>query len=232
MDGAILLCCSVTANRHEWEHWKFHTNVRKNFIPVRVPQGWNRMPREAVQSLSQVIVKTRRDAFPCSRELLYQRVGLMSPSGPIQPLPLRELLGTALRRLSYSRKGSERAGQRQRPHTTGSQPALRGASRTGLCPQAARPHCHPSPGGCPLPPHSQGRPGRGLRASSWATAHARSAQLTTARANKRARAPRGKSARQGGACLLFRSTCKRYPSTAAGCLPRRSPCLRLKAPAF
>ncbi|KFV77776.1 hypothetical protein N308_06290, partial [Struthio camelus australis] len=41
---------------------KFHLNRRKNFFPVRVIEQWNRLPREAVESPSLEIFKTRLDA--------------------------------------------------------------------------------------------------------------------------------------------------------------------------
>ena len=47
------------------EHRKFHTNVRKNFLMVRVMEHWNRLPKEVVESPSVEIFKTRLDAYLC-----------------------------------------------------------------------------------------------------------------------------------------------------------------------
>ncbi|KGL79085.1 hypothetical protein N309_01198, partial [Tinamus guttatus] len=43
------------------KHTKFHLHVRKNFITVRVPEPWNRLPREAVESPLEIF-QTRLDA--------------------------------------------------------------------------------------------------------------------------------------------------------------------------
>ncbi|PKU40735.1 hypothetical protein llap_8952 [Limosa lapponica baueri] len=50
------------SNRHKLEHRKFHSNMRKNFFPVRVAEPWNRLPREVVESFSLEIFKNRLDA--------------------------------------------------------------------------------------------------------------------------------------------------------------------------
>ncbi|KFV80724.1 hypothetical protein N308_09504, partial [Struthio camelus australis] len=50
-------------NGHKLKHRKFCLNLRKNFLTVRVTQHWNRLPREAVESLSLEIFKTRLDAI-------------------------------------------------------------------------------------------------------------------------------------------------------------------------
>ncbi|PKU46615.1 hypothetical protein llap_3059 [Limosa lapponica baueri] len=50
-------------NRHELEHRKFHLNMWKNFFALRVTKHWIRLPREAVESPSPEIFKTRLDAF-------------------------------------------------------------------------------------------------------------------------------------------------------------------------
>ncbi|KFV74834.1 hypothetical protein N308_06978, partial [Struthio camelus australis] len=50
-------------NGHKLKHRKFHLNLRKNFFPVRVPEPWNRLPREVVESPSLEIFKTRLDAI-------------------------------------------------------------------------------------------------------------------------------------------------------------------------
>ena len=46
-------------------HRKFCTNMWKSFFTVRVTEHWNRLPREAVQSPSMEIFKTRLDAYLC-----------------------------------------------------------------------------------------------------------------------------------------------------------------------
>jgi len=40
--------------------------MRKNFFPLRVTEHWNRLPREAVESPSLEIFKTRLDRVLCS----------------------------------------------------------------------------------------------------------------------------------------------------------------------
>ncbi|KFV88340.1 hypothetical protein N308_15614, partial [Struthio camelus australis] len=42
---------------------KFCLNLRKNFFTVRVPEHWNRLPREVVESPSLEIFKTRLDVI-------------------------------------------------------------------------------------------------------------------------------------------------------------------------
>jgi len=53
-------------NGHKLKHRKFHLNTSKNFFPLRVTEHWNRFPREAVESPSLEIFKTRLDKVLCS----------------------------------------------------------------------------------------------------------------------------------------------------------------------
>ncbi|KFV79377.1 hypothetical protein N308_10730, partial [Struthio camelus australis] len=51
-------------NGHKRKPRKFHLNMRKNFLTVRVTEHWNRLPREEVVSPSLEIFKTRLDVIP------------------------------------------------------------------------------------------------------------------------------------------------------------------------
>ena len=53
-------------NRHKLKHRKFRLKMRKNFFPLRVTEHWNRLPREAVDSPSLEIFKTRLDKVLCN----------------------------------------------------------------------------------------------------------------------------------------------------------------------
>ncbi|KFV82904.1 hypothetical protein N308_04389, partial [Struthio camelus australis] len=50
-------------NGHKLNHRQFHLNLRQNFLTVSVTEHWHRLPREAVESPSLEIVKTRLDVI-------------------------------------------------------------------------------------------------------------------------------------------------------------------------
>ena len=52
-------------NGHKLKQRKFQLNMRKNFFPLRVMEPWPRLPREAVESPSLEIFKTRLDKVLC-----------------------------------------------------------------------------------------------------------------------------------------------------------------------
>ncbi|PKU27518.1 hypothetical protein llap_22178 [Limosa lapponica baueri] len=50
-------------NGRKLEHRKFHLDMRRNFLTLRVTEQWNRLPRGVVESPSLEILKTCLDVY-------------------------------------------------------------------------------------------------------------------------------------------------------------------------
>jgi len=53
------------ASGYKLKHRKFHLNMRKNFLTLRVMEHWSRLPREVVESPSLEIFKTCLEEGMC-----------------------------------------------------------------------------------------------------------------------------------------------------------------------
>ena len=81
---------------HGLKHGGFRLSMRRNFFPLRVPEPWPRLPREAVESPSLEIFQPRLDKVLGSLlwvTLLGQGVGLGDPQ---RSLPTPTMIPTAV----------------------------------------------------------------------------------------------------------------------------------------
>jgi len=69
-DGARLFSVvpsdRTRGNRHKWKHKKFHLNMRKNFLTLRVTEHSNRLPRGVTDSPSLEVLEMCLDEILCS----------------------------------------------------------------------------------------------------------------------------------------------------------------------
>ena len=63
---AVVPSDRTRGNGHKLKQRKLQLNRRKNFFPLRVPEPWPRLPREAVESPSLEIFQTHLDKVLCS----------------------------------------------------------------------------------------------------------------------------------------------------------------------
>ena len=53
-------------NRQKWNHRKFHLNMRKNFLTLRLTEHWNRLPRGVMECPSLEIFRSCLEEVLCS----------------------------------------------------------------------------------------------------------------------------------------------------------------------
>lgn len=77
-------------NKAQWtqtETLKFHLNMRRSFFTLSVTEHWNRLPREAVESLCLEIFKTQLYVIlqlGLGEPALAEGLGYMISRGPFQ----------------------------------------------------------------------------------------------------------------------------------------------------